>query len=210
MTSLAGRVARRLRRPARRIAVQRAMRDRGYERVFGIGAARTGTSSLARAFVLLGFRHTSWDADLWQLYERGDYEPIFRIADRFESFDDGPWNGRDFYRELDRRYPRSKFVLTVREPRSWLASHERHFSAEGARRIPERYLVADYASRRDEIIEQYLARNREVNLYFNDRSDDLLVLDVCGGEGWEPLCSFLGLDPPRGPFPHLNAARRAG
>ena len=70
--------------------------------------------------------------------------------------------------------------------------------------------MADYASRRDEIIEQYLARNREVNLYFNDRSDDLLVLDVCGGEGWEPLCSFLGLDPPRGPFPHLNAARRAG
>jgi hypothetical protein len=180
------------------------MRERDYEKVFGIGAARTGTSSLGRAFVLLGFRHTSWDPELWKAFESGDYEPIFALADRFESFEDGPWNGRDFYRELDARYPRSKFVLTVRDSASWLASHERHFSAEGSRRIPERYWIHDYAERRTEILRDYEARNDEVRAYFAARPDDLLVLDVVGGEGWERLSPFLGLLRPDAPFPHFN------
>lgn len=204
MSALAPRIARRLTLPRRRLAVRRAMRERGYERVFGIGTARTGTSSLGRAFVVLGFRHTSWDPELWDAFERRDYEPIFAVADRFESFEDGPWNGRDFYRDLDARYPRSKFVLTVREPESWQRSHERHFSSAGARLIPERYWIHDYPERRDEIRRDYEARNDEVRAYFAERPDDLLVLDVVGGEGWEKLCSFLGLDPQAEPFPHFN------
>jgi hypothetical protein len=180
------------------------MRELGYEKVFGIGAARTGTSSLGRAFVLLGFRHTSWDPELWDAFERGEREPIFAVADRYETFEDGPWNGRDLYRELDARYPRSKFVLTNRDPESWLRSHERHFSSEGSRRIPSRYWIHDYASRRDEILRDYEARNEEVIAHFATRPDGLLVLDVVGGEGWERLCPFLGLDPPDEPFPHFN------
>ena len=91
--------------PWRRLALRRAMRAHGYSKVFGIGAARTATSSLGRAFVLLGFRHTSWDPALWDAFERHEYEPIFAVAKGYESFDDGPWNGRDFYRELDDRFP---------------------------------------------------------------------------------------------------------
>ena len=204
MSALAPRVLRRLTLPRRRLAVRRAMRELGYEKVFGIGAARTGTSSLARAFVLLGFRHTSWDPELWDAFERGDYAPIFAVADRYETFEDGPWNGRDLYRELDARYPRSKFVLTNRDPESWLRSHERHFSAEGSQRIPSRYWIHDYAARRDEILRDYEARNEEVIAHFAGRSDALLVLDVVGGQGWERLCPFLGLDPPGEPFPHFN------
>jgi len=203
------RVLNRVRRRKRRAAARRAMREVGYERVFGIGTARTGTSSLARAFVELGFRHKSWDPALWDSYERGEYEAVFAVAERFETFDDGPWNGGDFYRELDRRFPRSKFVLTVRDPGSWLGSHERHFSPAGARRIPERYVITDYAARRDAILAEYLERNSGVQEYFGDRAGDLLVLDVCGGEGWGPLCAFLGLRVPDGPFPHLNATSLA-
>ena len=180
------------------------MRSHGYEKVFGIGSARTGTSSLGYAFVQLGFRHTSWDPELWAAFERADYEPIFAVATRFESFEDGPWNGRDFYRVLDARFPRSKFVLTVRETESWLRSHERHFSADhgGA---PEQYRIADYADKREHILRDYEARNDEVRRYFAERPDALLVLDVAGGEGWERLCPFLGLEPPARPFPHVNA-----
>ena len=35
-------------------------------------------------------------------------------------------------------------------------------------------------------------------------ADRLLVFDV--RKGWEPLCSFLGVDAPDEPFPHLNDA----
>jgi hypothetical protein len=204
MSALAPRVLRRLTLPRRRVALRRAMRERGYERVFGIGAARTGTSSLGRALVLLGFRHTSWDPQLWEAFERGDYDPVFVVADRYESFEDGPWNGRDFYRDLDDRYPRSKFVLTVRAPETWLRSHERHFSSAGSGGIPERYWIHDYAARREAILRDYERRNGDVRAYFASRPDDLLVLDVVGGEGWERLCPFLGLNAPTEPFPHFN------
>jgi hypothetical protein len=203
--ALSERVERLVALPLRRAAVRRAMRAHGYSKVFGIGAARTGTSSLGRALVLLGFRHTSWDPQLWDSFERKDHEAIFAVGERFDSFEDGPWNGRDFYRALDRRFPGSKFVLTVRDPDSWSRSHERHFSADGARKIVERYRIADYASRRDELLRDYLARNEEVRSYFADRPDDLLVLDVVGGQGWGRLCPFLGLKAPTRPFPHLNA-----
>ena len=46
---------------------------------------------------------------------------------------------------------------------------------------------------------------RRVRAYFAGRPDDLLVLDVVGGEGWEKLCPFLGLEPPAEAFPHFNA-----
>ena len=40
-----------------------------------------------------------------------------------------------------------------------------------------------------------------------DRPDDLLVLDVTAGEGWEPLCDFLGAPVPDQPFPWENRYR---
>jgi hypothetical protein len=54
-------------------------------------------------------------------------------------------------------------------------------------------------------VRDYQNRNEEVRSYFADRPGDLLVLDVVGGEGWERLCPFLGLEPPAGPFPRLNS-----
>ena len=35
-------------------------------------------------------------------------------------------------------------------------------------------------------------------------ADRLLVLDLSKGEGWGPLCAFLGLPEPAVPFPHVN------
>lgn len=185
-------------------AKRRAMRELGYEKVFGIGAPKTGTTSLAAAFEILGFRHTGWDPRLWQSFEQGEYGPIFSVAERFEAFEDGPWNGDRFYEELDARFPGSKFVLTVRDSETWLRSHERHFSSEGARRIPERYWIVDYERQRDQFLKEYERRNGDVVARFHERPDQLLVLDVCGGDGWARLCPFLGVPIPDRPFPHRN------
>jgi hypothetical protein len=45
---------------------------------------------------------------------------------------------------------------------------------------------------------------RDVNEYFSGREDDILYLDICGGEGWESLCKFLGKEVPDIPFPSKN------
>jgi hypothetical protein len=167
-------------------------------KVFGIGAAKTGTTSLGAALRQLGFAHRSWDERLSrECYEAGDFEPIFAAAERFESFDDGPWNRGEFYRALDRRFPGSRFVLTVREPARWLASYERHFGGREGRRYGE--------AERARLLEGFARRNAGVLDYFAGRPGDLLVLDVCAGQGWPELCAFLGLPAPSLPFPHENA-----
>jgi hypothetical protein len=39
--------------------------------------------------------------------------------------------------------------------------------------------------------------------YFIDRpSLPFTILDIIGGDGWEPLCKFLGMEIPGEPFPH--------
>jgi hypothetical protein len=188
----------------KRLRKRRATKAAGYEKVFGIGAPRTGTSSLAEGFFEFGFKFRGWDPYLWECLQRGLYDAIFEVADQYEAFKDGPWNGGDFYRLLDERYPGSKFILTVRDTESWSRSHERHFSASGGTKIPERYRILDYERRRDDFIDEYLRRNAEIVEYFADRPESLLVIDIRGGDGWEKLAPFLGFRVPKRPFPHTD------
>ena len=46
---------------------------------------------------------------------------------------------------------------------------------------------------------------RNVMEYFEDRPDDLLVLNIFNGEGFEKLAEFLGRPEPSEPFPHKGA-----
>lgn len=176
-----------------------------YAKVFCIGAPKTGTTSLHHALKGLGFRHKGWDRDLWLRYEKGDLSAVFEVAEQFDSFDDGPWNNGKLYQKLDRRFPGSKFILTVRKPLSWLQSHEEHFSAVRLRSRPYLIWRRSYsAAKRRRVLGKYLERNCKVKKYFKDRPDDLLVMNVCDGEGWEKLCPFLGVPQVEEPFPRKN------
>lgn len=46
-----------------------------------------------------------------------------------------------------------------------------------------------------------------VNHYFTDRPQDLLVMNISGGSGWNQLCSFLKHPVPQEPFPFENSNR---
>lgn len=176
-----------------------------YAKVFCIGAPKTGTTSVRHALEKLGFRHKGWDRDLWLRFKEGNLDAVFDVAVRFDSFDDGPWNNGTLYRELDRRFPGSKFILTEREPVSWLQSHEAHFTAVRLRNHPYLIWRRSYSvEKRRDVLERYLERNRSVKDYFKDRPDDLLVMNVCGGDGWEKLCPFLNVPLVDEPFPQAN------
>jgi hypothetical protein len=75
----------------------------------------------------------------------------------------------------DRQYPGSRFIFPVRGLDPWLES--RRPDIEHAARVAE---------------------------YFSGRPDDLLVLDITAGDGWPPLCRFLGRPVPDAPFPATN------
>ena len=53
----------------------------------------------------------------------------------------------------------------------------------------------------------YQRHLENVRAYFQGRSEDFLVLDIVGGEGWETLCPFLGVTAPNQPFPYANTSR---
>lgn len=53
-------------------------------------------------------------------------------------------------------------------------------------------------------LERYRRHNDEVGRYFRNRPEDILTMDITRGDGWDPLCGFLGRDRPAVAFPRLN------
>ncbi|WP_025771914.1 sulfotransferase family protein [Thioalkalivibrio sp. HK1] len=176
--------------------------DKAEEKVFCIGFHKTGTTSLAEALRTLGYRVTG---------PNGAHDPqirnnVLRLVDElvplYDAFQDNPWP--IVYLELDKRYPGSKFILTVRDPESWIESQVGYF---GDRSTPMRewiYGAGCPSGNEDIYLRRYLAHNEEVLEYFRDRPQDMICLDIPAGDGWEKLCAFLGKEIPDRPFPHRN------
>jgi len=57
------------------------------------------------------------------------------------------------------------------------------------------------------LISRYEKHNSEVECYFRDRSNDLLIVDWEQENKWDDLCEFLGKDIPNDPFPHANKGK---
>lgn len=53
-------------------------------------------------------------------------------------------------------------------------------------------------------VRRFETHNKEVLEYFKHRPNDLLVMDLAAGDGWENLCAFLRKQAPDVPFPHAN------
>jgi hypothetical protein len=175
-------------------------------KVFCIGFHKTGTSSMTVALRKLGYRVTGPNG----VHDPNIADNLWNVIDEalasFDAFQDNPWPL--VYKELDQRLPGSKFILTERDPEAWLRSQVKHF---GTRTTPMRQLIyGEHAGcpegNESVYIERYRAHGREVRDYFKDRPQDLLIMDVTAGDGWEVLCQFLGHDAPDEPFPRANTA----
>lgn len=174
-------------------------------KVFGIGFHKTGTTSLAAALGLLGYRVTGPNGVLHANIGGEVSRLASELIWQYDAFQDNPWPV--LYGEIDRQVPGSKFILTVRPTGDWLASVVAHF---GGTRTPMRewiYGAGDPLGHEQAYVERYERHNRDVLAYFSARPADLLVLPITAGAGWPELCNFLHADVPALPFPHRNAAR---
>jgi hypothetical protein len=101
-------------------------------RVVGIGLPKTGTTSLGYCFRRFGFKHRTFDMDLAMKVKRNQIDEALRDAEKFEAFEDWPWFA--IYRELDQRFPNSKFILTLRkDTAAYVTSLKGHHEREGIR-----------------------------------------------------------------------------
>lgn len=194
--------------------------------VIGAGFGRTGTMSMQAALEILGYRcyhmkevtEHPGHLQAWHELAAGrapmDWQSLFKD---FQATVDFP--ACIYYRELLQAFPDAKVVLTVRDPERWFDSfltlqqttdrfrvfrfipRARRFLAFVDVLLP---MVFTDPRDRARCLEVFERHNREVQEHVP--KDRLLVFRV--QEGWQPLCDFLGHEPPAGiPFPHLNEGK---
>jgi hypothetical protein len=186
-------------------------------KVFGIGLNKTGSNSLHNALQMLGFQSVHYSCSTGNIKEiirqnhlRG--VKLLTGIERYQAFSD--WNRPDtnhLFKQLDRQYPGSKFILHTRELEAWLSSREQHVRrtpnlGELQKRFPK---SSWYQIDKDAWRQERQVLYDDVFEYFGDRPEDLLVLDIPAGDGWEKLCPFLGRSLPSEPFPFENRAEAA-
>lgn len=178
-----------------------------FNKVFGIGLSRTGTQSLAAALNHLGVLtiHFPHDETTFQQLRSGDFDlQVLRV---YRGVCDTPVV--PYYSQLDRLFANSRFILTVRKDKNaWLRSVEKlwrnvpEMEVEPFTQFINTAVYGTWGFSRDRFSYVYERHLAEVRRHFAGRPNDLLELDICAGEGWTSLASFLGMDAPPMAFPH--------
>ena len=204
----------------------------GRRKIFCIGANKTGTTSVESVFRGLGLvvGHQAKAEMLMFDWAKRDFRRIVRYCYAADAFQDVPFSVDDTFRELDRTFSNSKFILTVRNnANEWYESlvrfHTRMINrgrtptADDLRQYNYRYpgylwdvTRLQYGSDesrlydRDTYIRWYEKYNNNIKDYFSGRPGDLLVLNVADPDAMERLLTFLGYPYTGQKMPHLNAA----
>ena len=196
--------------------------------VIGPGFGRTGTASLKRALEILGFGPCHHMEEVFPRPEQVEHwvamvegRPVDWDA-AFAGFTSQvDWPGAHAWRQLAAHFPAAKVVLSVREPESWWRSFSDtiakalagappdapphvHRMVAAARRFVAEQTFGGALDDKDRAITALHRRTEEVRAAIP--AERLLVFDVA--QGWEPLCRFLGVAVPEGPFPRVNSTEQ--
>jgi len=176
-------------------------------KVFGIGLNKTGTKTLGACLVHFGYKHKSVDVPAFELYKKGDLNGLFEIIYKYDSFEDWPWPL--IYKEVDEKFPDSKFILTIRKtPEIWYKSLCRHAEYYGPGKYRKHIYGFEWPHKhKQHHLAFYDKHVEDVTDYFKSQPEKLLIVCWENGDGWEKLSSFLGVDCPKIPLPHTNKRR---
>jgi len=186
--------------------------------VIGAGLGRTGTLSLKFALEQLGLGRCYHMMEVfglaaapgqWTRAADGEVMDWDEVFTGFNATVD--WPACDFYRELMERYPQAKVILSVRDPQAWYESTQATIfrSHDGAPpewlEMFEKLIVRNKFNgdlhTRDHVIGVYERHNDEVRRTVPAEK----LLEYRPGDGWEPLCAFLGVPVPDAPYPKTNS-----
>ena len=174
------------------------------EKVFCIGMFKTGTSSIGRAFEILGYKTLNgpwWPQGIMiqdTFYVRPKewipyYNNIMSVVKNYDAFQDYPW--MFLYDKLYESYPNAKFILTVRNAEDVAESDINMLIKLGHSK--------EKIHSKDKLINRYTVHRKKVLKYF-EKKNNFIEIDIFKGEGWKKLCSFLNKDIPNIDFPHMN------
>ena len=195
-------------------------------KIFCIGRNKTGTTSLEGELQRLGYQvgHQQAAERLLREYVDRDFEPIIEYCKTANAFQDFPFSYPETFKHLDRAYPDSKFILSIRNsPEEWYDSLLRYntkvlkeVTADAMKAFPYiwkgwlwEHHVAIYnvtetdTHNREELIRTYNEYNTSVIEYFKGR-DNLLVLNLGERDSYQKFLTFLDIESPYTEFLHWN------
>lgn len=188
-------------------------------KVIGAGFGRTGTDSMRKALDILGLGpcHHMYEVNahdeqkrLWRALVQGALPEWDQLFAGYRSCVD--WPSAYYWKELAEFYPEAKVVLTWRAPEDWWQSFEKTI-VQGIRMSndPESLglaLVRDkvFGGRADDRAHAIGLYEENIRMVKASIAPERLLVHSLG-DGWQPLCAFLGLPVPDQPYPSLNAAK---
>ena len=94
-------------------------------KVFCIGMNKTGTTTMSKIFKKLNFRvapQIKQGIDIGDIKHKYEDLEIKKFCWRYNFFQDLPFSQGDFYKTINRIFPSSKYILTVRDSDKWFKS----------------------------------------------------------------------------------------
>jgi len=175
-------------------------------KIFCIGFHKTGTTSLHSLLETLGYKvkgcYKVRDRKFVDNLKRDKFDEIKKVADQYDAFRDNPW--AILYKELDKFYPSSKFILTIRDKESWIKSIVNHC---GIITTPMRKFIYGFGNpiqHQRKYLDRYERHNKEVVDYFKEKRQDLLVIDISEKDAVKRICEFLNRKAPYETMPHKH------
>ena len=186
------------------------MADAKNAKVFCVGFHKTGTSSMAVLLESLRYRvqgaYRVRDEGFVDRLANGELDELMAVVGSHDAFKDNPWPV--LYRELDERFPNSKFILTKRDKNAWIRSITNHFGAQRVPDSPMRRWIYGHGSpvgHEESYLERYERHIAEVEEHFSGRTGDFLALDVSRPKAARTISRFLGRRTHWwAPMPHAN------
>lgn len=113
------------------------------------------------------------------------------------------------YKQLDKKFKNSKFVYLTRE--NWIDAVEPYFERKKGRNYGSwqtdirKSVYGSVLFDRKKYEDAYNRHDEDVRNYFKDRPDDLLIMNIVGGDSPKLLTDFLGLGDKGYEFPVSNS-----
>lgn len=203
------------------ISLIRAIKYRNSQKVFCIGRNKTGTTSMAELFLNLGLCVAPQrPAELLiKDWARDDFKRLIKFVKYSgNAFQDVPFSLPNTFKILDREFPNSKFILTIRDSseewyKSFKNSHAKLFG-NGVISTKQDLQNADYVYKgwmwemyqdiykplnddiynRDLLKRHYSDYNASVIDFFKNNPNRLLVINLKNENAANEICKFLGFN----------------
>lgn len=171
-------------------------------KIFGLGLSRTGTTTLNAILKQYGYNmiHYPTNEELYSLNNDGCTDIPATVV----------------YKDLDKKFPNSKFIYTTRDKDEWLKSMGPYLERkktwnQSSTQVNLR--IETYGApffEYDKYSAAYDYWLKDITEYFKNRPNDLLILNIVNGiDKPQKLFDFLGINK-KAPdeFPHENKLKK--